>query len=416
MNKPKIIIAIALASLIFTSLASFAAEPQGKRVRPKVVEISQDELESTATFVFEKVSKSVVIVEALSPDGRIQGSGVVYGNHSDGAKLDKLFSYVVTNAHVVENSNSVSVLQGGKRYRAEIDYVDDEFDLALLNVQGVLLPVSPPSSGAQLKVGERVFGIGSPLGLENTISEGIISGRREQPGLLLLQTTVAVSPGSSGGGLFDEKGRFVGITTFKLKGGENLNFAIDAGHVSEIDDARGAALTLLICTKGIEHIFRDELDALTKMVLKSYTPDGEKLSAWIKHLQQEFESTQPNSPEQNAAFTSLDKVSKKYVQIVERFLKEQGGKTANTQNKAKKAVIVCTMSDSKDLSFELDYTNRTVDGFPALFTDAEVRWTYPWGKLDYVLNRYSGSLWVGNIKRSSRGLSGQCSPVAERKF
>ena len=134
----------------------------------------------------------------------------------------------MSNAHVVKNANSVFVLQGEKRLQADIKYVDDEFDLALLAVKGVLLPSSFPYSGAELQVGEKVFAIGSPLGLENTISEGIISGKREQNGVLLLQTTAPISKGSSGGGLFDAKGHLVGITTFKLVRGENLNFAVDA--------------------------------------------------------------------------------------------------------------------------------------------------------------------------------------------
>jgi S1-C subfamily serine protease len=135
------IVAIALASLIFTSLASFATEQKGKGTFYDASEIKFDEPEkasqdnpSIATSVFEQVSKSVVIVEAQSPTGKIQGSGVAYDNNrffgpvSDSAYLSinlfdmagNNFSRVVTNAHVVTNASRVSVLQGGKRYRAEV--------------------------------------------------------------------------------------------------------------------------------------------------------------------------------------------------------------------------------------------------------------------------------------------------------
>lgn len=320
MPKPKRIAAIALAGLIFTSLASFAAEPQGKRVRPlpNPSKTSEDG-SSAATSVFEKVSKSVVIVEALSSDGMIlQGSGVVY--ESFGTKSGKLFSHIVTNAHVVKDARSVSVLQGDKRYQAYIYSVDSEFDLALLSVLGVLLPASSPSYGAGLKVGEKVFAIGSPMGLENTISEGIISGRRKQNGVLLLQTTAPISKGSSGGGLFDTKGRFVGVTTFKLVDGENLNFAVSAGRVPTLEDAEDAAVCLQIAAKDVGHFSPNEMaiinsDALMKWLLNNGSERNEVLDR-----QNELDRTQANSPGRTAA---LDKVDIESVQILGRFLSEK---------------------------------------------------------------------------------------------
>src|SRR5439155_9860037 len=81
-----------------------------------------------------------------------------------------------------------------------------------------------------LAVGEHVFAIGAPRGLERTLSEGLLSGLRHQPGRNLVQTSAAISPGSSGGGLFDERGNLIGITTMQLIGvAQNLNFAVAAG-------------------------------------------------------------------------------------------------------------------------------------------------------------------------------------------
>jgi serine protease Do len=79
-----------------------------------------------------------------------------------------------------------------------------------------------------LEVGETVYAIGNPLKLDRTLSEGLLSGKREAGERRYLQTTAPISPGSSGGGLFDARGNLLGITSFTLKGAQSLNFAIPA--------------------------------------------------------------------------------------------------------------------------------------------------------------------------------------------
>jgi serine protease Do len=76
--------------------------------------------------------------------------------------------------------------------------------------------------------GERVYSIGTPAGLELTMTDGLLSGKRLTSGQHFVQTSAPISPGSSGGGLFDEAGNLIGITTFRLKDSENLNLAISA--------------------------------------------------------------------------------------------------------------------------------------------------------------------------------------------
>lgn len=87
-------------------------------------------------------------------------------------------------------------------------------------------------SYASLEVGEPAYTLGSPVGLELTLSNGIVSGQREEDGRSFVQTTAPISPGSSGGGLFDSRGNLLGITTLALVGREHLNqslnFAIPA--------------------------------------------------------------------------------------------------------------------------------------------------------------------------------------------
>jgi serine protease Do len=92
-----------------------------------------------------------------------------------------------------------------------------------------------------LAVGERVFAIGSPLGLERTVTEGILSTKtREMSGMLYLQTTAQINPGNSGGPLFNLAGEVVGITNMKLTSGEGLGFAIPAEAVKFFLDHRDA--------------------------------------------------------------------------------------------------------------------------------------------------------------------------------
>jgi hypothetical protein len=92
------------------------------------------------------------------------------------------------------------------------------------NVKGIS-PV-PLNIDNAIMIGQNVVAIGNPQGLVNSVSEGIISGIREfEPGTRVLQTTAALSPGSSGGGLFNRSGQLLGVTTFLHRNGQNLNFA-----------------------------------------------------------------------------------------------------------------------------------------------------------------------------------------------
>ena len=91
-----------------------------------------------------------------------------------------------------------------------------------------LVPIKGVRPFADLKIGEAVFTVGAPSGLERTLGQGIISGLRQRKSQRLVQTSAPISPGSSGGGLFDSAGNLVGVTTFLLKEAQALNFAIAA--------------------------------------------------------------------------------------------------------------------------------------------------------------------------------------------
>lgn len=96
------------------------------------------------------------------------------------------------------------------------------------SVSGKLVPVGGIRSFESLSEGERVYAMGNPRGLTRTISNGLLSGRRVVGAIRIIQTTAPISPGSSGGGLFDSGGNLIGITTLALKESQNLNVVIPA--------------------------------------------------------------------------------------------------------------------------------------------------------------------------------------------
>ena len=178
-----------------------------------------------ASQVFNIASQSVVQVDILNDQGNKVGvgSGVVIAKGE-----------VITNCHVAQSSESVQVRQSEKIYKAKIHYADPDRDLCQLSVPD--LNTQPLSIGTAktLKVGQRVYAIGAPKGFELTLSEGLVSSLRDYEGSQYIQTSAAISPGSSGGGLFNDEGQLIGITTFYISEGQNLNFALPADWISEL--------------------------------------------------------------------------------------------------------------------------------------------------------------------------------------
>lgn len=160
---------------------------------------------------------SVVVVESIGANGQPfgRGSGVVIGSQS-----------VITNCHVIDRAISVSVRSGAAEFAATSGTSDTYLDLCVLQVTGLSAPEVRRGSVKNLQVGQTVYAIGAPQGLDRTLSQGLISALRETPDGIVIQTSAAISPGSSGGGLFDAEGRLIGITTFQTKLGQNLNFAL----------------------------------------------------------------------------------------------------------------------------------------------------------------------------------------------
>jgi S1-C subfamily serine protease/Flp pilus assembly protein TadD len=160
-----------------------------------------------------------------------QGSGFLVS--ADG----KLF----TNYHVIREAYSVSILLATEATLAADSVLafDEANDIAILKVNGTGLPhVDLAPLGYLPAVGARVYALGNPQGLTNTISEGIVSALRRESECALIQTTAAISPGSSGGPLLDTSGRVVGMTTFvhadRERLAQNLNFAICSDSIHAV--------------------------------------------------------------------------------------------------------------------------------------------------------------------------------------
>ena len=202
--------------------------------------------------VFRRVAPSVVVVEVKEhTKGRpskliASGSGVVVPSES------KDRNKIVTNCHVVDNAKDgfVEIVQGEKLGVGFLSARDKTRDLCVLdalvykrlpngnvdvgNGDGLWLPPAQLSSSDALEVGDAVYAVGAPQGLELSLSNGLVSGFRDYEGSEYIQTTAPISKGSSGGGLFDAQGRLVGITTMYVKDGQALNFAVPAELIASV--------------------------------------------------------------------------------------------------------------------------------------------------------------------------------------
>lgn len=140
---------------------------------------------------------------------------------------------IITNAHVIEDNHKLEVIsEDNTKYQLKgvIGY-NKKKDIAILKVNNSkkLKAIKTEDS---LEIGEEVIAIGSPLGLKNTVSNGIFSGYYQDE-IEVYQHTAPISPGSSGGGLFDSNGKLVGITYASLKEGQNINFAIPIEEIKK---------------------------------------------------------------------------------------------------------------------------------------------------------------------------------------
>jgi tetratricopeptide (TPR) repeat protein len=180
--------------------------------------------------IYEKVKDAVVVIYAYdySDELAAQGSGVVINDKG----------YVVTNYHVLSGCERIEIIHGEEIIPyVDIIGIDVEKDILILKIEDKKFPYVKIGDVKSLKVGQRVYAIGSPMGFENTISEGIISGLRsyEELSKNYIQITASISHGSSGGAVVNDKGELIGISTLTAEEGQNLNFAIPIDEVLNVE-------------------------------------------------------------------------------------------------------------------------------------------------------------------------------------
>ena len=145
--------------------------------------------------------------------------------------------YVITNYHVMQNAKSAAVYtyEGGT-HSVRLIGKNEEMDIALLKIEGNFEELQLDNSD-DIQVGEKVIAIGNPLGLQFSVSEGIVSAiHRPGPNNInaYIQTDAALNPGNSGGPLINKQGKVIGINNFKIGSGESLGFALESNYIEAV--------------------------------------------------------------------------------------------------------------------------------------------------------------------------------------
>lgn len=210
------------SSMLLTIVALLAATLTGAR-----------SLANPPSEIAKKVMPSVVLVTTEDDQGEAlaRGSGFVVAE-----------GVIATNLHVIRSASKAFVKVVNSEIQLEVLGIvaeNNEWDLVLLAVKDLTAPPLPLGDSTALQVGDDVYAVGNPHGLEGTFSAGIISSIRRIEGDALLQITAPISPGSSGGPIVNKDAEVVGIAVASLMEGQNLNFAISASYLGPMAKERG---------------------------------------------------------------------------------------------------------------------------------------------------------------------------------
>lgn len=344
----------------------------------------------TAKQIFAFASPSVVKIKTKRGAKSIQGSGVVLSRPGDD-------SYVITNAHVAGGADEVTVIVKGIQITGKIIASSEHRDLAVILIKSVKLEGAKYLSAKDdqaAEVGDRVYAIGSPSGLTNTLSEGLVSGLRQRDGVSLIQTTASISPGSSGGGLFNKYGKLIGITTFKIAKGENLNFAIDVRQVDALISGEASERNKTDTVQEKEAKANQEMEAeanLTRIHSDWYeVVNSAGFRKWMTTLP---------TDEQDKLNQSWDW----------RFISQK-----ITQYKKSQFRLICQMRDYKgnpdERSYEINETAQTVNGRSAYIDATKITQklvTSSGAVFNMSISRLSGLITVDD-DRYGRAMDGKC--------
>lgn len=221
--------------------------------------------------IYQQCSPAVFYIETWDVDGQPYAYGSGFFISSDGI--------AVTNHHVLENAlSATATTSDGQEHTIEgVLYFDDALDYAVIKVSGSGFPTLTVGDSSTVSSGERVYAIGNPKGLTNTISDGIISSPSREDYNGMMQTTVPISSGSSGGALLNSQGQVIGITTASRVDGQNLNFAVPI-HFLELDTSvpkyRSDVLTMAEYAKYNEYLIYDNLPEPYDVLYGEGEPNG----------------------------------------------------------------------------------------------------------------------------------------------
>ncbi len=221
-----------------------------------------------------RVSRAVIAIVSTKVAGKNPFYGPAYGGRRGPLRKKKQYSlgsgvivnaqgYAVTNEHVISRATEIRVqLANGKRYKARVVGAAREYDLAVIKIQtNEKLPVAQLGRSADLMAGETAIAIGTPFGLTQTVSRGVISATnrsfkiKKRSFSAFIQTDAAINPGNSGGPLINTLGQVIGINTAVHRGGPGIGFAIPVDRVRRVVSdllafgrVRGAYLGMSVTT------------------------------------------------------------------------------------------------------------------------------------------------------------------------
>jgi len=255
---------------------------------PSVV-LAQSNLQTDApplssVEITKKIAPAVVLIKGTTDKGDVLGTGFIIS--SDGK--------IATNLHVIDELQNGGVqLASGDRFDSfSVLAFDARKDIAIIKIPGFDLPTVSLGNSNTVQVGEPILVMGSPLGLQGSVSSGVISSVRDDPaggGFKVLQTDAAANPGNSGGPLVNRHGEVIGIVTFKLRGSENLNFAIPVNYLHGLMENPTSAMTLSQLRtnlSGTSDVFKtDDFPAqwksLTNGITATIRRDGDRIYAEV---------------------------------------------------------------------------------------------------------------------------------------
>ncbi|NEQ27987.1 MAG: trypsin-like serine protease [Microcoleus sp. SIO2G3] len=232
-----------LSALLVGSIVSFSLldRPTPTQSQPFAPVATQSEANSNfVTAVVEEVSPAVVRIDSTRSSQRAQ-SRIVRGTGS-GFIFDES-GLILTNAHVVDRASSVRVtLNDGRTFTGQVLGEDESADVAVVRIQANNLPTATLGDSAQVQPGEWAIAIGNPLGLDHTITVGIISATDRSGSAIgspnrrdsFIQTDAAINPGNSGGPLLNQQGEVIGMNTAIIGRTQGLGFAIPIDRAQAI--------------------------------------------------------------------------------------------------------------------------------------------------------------------------------------